>query len=141
MTPGCILQGERKGAQHHHTPGAQAPSPALSQHLLSSLPTRKPGELEVVSVSLGRADSFLAFPLLSFSFPAWETSYFRSRAEETLAAEKPEETWLKAAAPPPTTASHQFIGVPGCGPALGSWHFRLRARLFGLETGFTLPQK
>lgn len=54
MTPGCFLQGERKGAQHHHTPGAQAPSPALSQQLLSSPPAGKPGELEVVSVSLGQ---------------------------------------------------------------------------------------
>lgn len=84
---------------------AQAPSPALFQQFLCSLPTGKAGEVEVVSVSLGQpgsalvslglADSFLTFPLLSFSFPAWETSDFRSRAEETLAAEKPEETWLK----------------------------------------------
>lgn len=101
---------------------AQAPSPALFQQFLCSLPTGKAGEVEVVSVSLGQpgsalvslgpADSFLTFPLLSFSFPAWETSDFRSRAEETLAAEKPEETWLKAVAPPPTSSSEsQAVGL------------------------------
>ena len=93
---------------------AQAPSPALSQQLLCSLPTGKAGEVEVVSVSLGQPGSsrlLSHFPLLSFSFPAWETSDFRSRAEETLAAEKPEETWLKAVAPPPTSSESQAVGL------------------------------
>lgn len=62
-------------------------------------------------VSLGPEGSFLTFPLLSFSFPAGETSYFRSRAEETLAAEKPEETWLKAVAAPPTSSESQAVGL------------------------------
>ena len=80
---------------------AQAP-PRLPPR---ALPSGKAGGWEVVSVSLGWLAS------VQRAFPAGETSYFRSRAEETLAAEKPEETWLKAVAPPPTSSESQAVGL------------------------------
>lgn len=129
MTPGqASLQGEQKGAQHRPRRGRRLPS-SLSPSS-SSPPSQQESQesWRVVSVSLGQpwSSRLISLPPFIF-FPAWETSYFRSRAEETLAAEKPEETWLKAG-----TASHQFIGVPGCGPALGAGIFGSE-RLFGLR--------
>lgn len=116
-----------------------APRPASSSSWAFSpqpllLQQGKPGELRLVLASLGQPWSSRPHSRLLSFLPAWETSYLGAEAERPSPAEKPEEDAEGHGTLPPTSSL-----VLGCGLPAG-FSF-CSERLFGLETGFTLPQK